>query len=126
MGWTVIGARRLLDGFAGICPGKWMGHRVIVVSEEAAEFLLQICYGSEVAPAHDLPHDDSKHSLNLVQPRTVLGQIHEPDVMGRITQKSASCRLRFENVRFAFFFRAADPARNAAPPIPPVPQTSGC
>jgi hypothetical protein len=93
MGWTVAGAGHFVQGLAGVCPVKWMGHRSVVILQELAELLFQISYGCEVAPSHDFPHDDSKHRLNLVQPRAVLGQVHEPDVMLLVAQKSATRRL---------------------------------
>ena len=93
MGWAIVGAGHFVEGLAGICPLKRMGHRGVVIVEELAELLLQIGHGGEVAPPHDLPHDDPKHRLNLVQPRTVLGQVHEPNGVVRIAQKSATRRL---------------------------------
>ena len=93
MGWAVVGAGRFVQGLAGICPVKWMGHRAVVIVQELAELLLQVGHGCEVAAPYDLPHDDSERRLNLVQPRAVLGQVDEPDGMGRIAQESATRRL---------------------------------
>ena len=93
MWWAIIAAGRFVEGLAGVCPVKWMGHRSVVILQELAELLLQVSYGCEVAPSHDFPHDDSKHRLNLVQPRAVLGQVHEPDVVVQFAQKFAARRL---------------------------------
>ena len=93
MGWAIVGAGRFVEGLAGICPVKWMGHCDVVIVQEVAEFLLQIGHAGEVASPHDLSHDDPKHRLNLVQPRAVFGQIHEPNGMGWIAQKSTTRRL---------------------------------
>ncbi len=93
VGWAIIGAGRFVERLAGICPVKGTGHRGVVIVEEVAEFLLQIDHGGEVAAPHDLPHDDAKHRLNLVQPRTVLRQVHEPDGVVRIAQEIAARRL---------------------------------
>ena len=93
MGWAILGAGRFLQRLAGVCPVKGMGHRAVVIVQELAEFLLQVGYGCEVAPPHDFPQDDSKHRLNLIQPRAVLGQVNEPDGMGRIAQEIATRRL---------------------------------
>ena len=68
MGWAVLGAGRFVQGLAGVSPLKWMTHRSVVIVQEVAEFLFQIGYGGEVAPPHDLPHDDTKYRLNLIQP----------------------------------------------------------
>lgn len=68
MWWAIVGAGRFVERFSGICPLKWMGHRGVVIVQEVAKFQLQIGHGREVAPPYDLPHDDSKRRLNLVQP----------------------------------------------------------
>ncbi len=93
VGRAVVGAGRLAERLARIGPVKGMGHRGVVIVEELAELLLQIGHGGEVAPPHDLPHDYPKRRLHLVQPRTVLRQVDEPDAMGRIAQEFAACRL---------------------------------
>jgi hypothetical protein len=93
MGWAVVGAGPFVQGLAGVCPVKWMGHRSVVIVQELAELLFQVSYRCEIAPSHDFPHDDSKHRLNLVQPRAVLGQVNQPDAMGRIAQEFAASRL---------------------------------
>ncbi len=81
MGWAVVDAGRLVKRLARVRPLERVGHRAVVVVEEAAEFLFQVVEGGEVPPTNHLPHDDSEHRLHLVQPGTVLGQIHEADAM---------------------------------------------
>lgn len=69
-----------------------MSHCGVVVVQELTEFMLQIGDGGEISPPHGLSHDDPEHRLNLVQPGTVFGQVHEPDVMSRIAQERTTRR----------------------------------
>ena len=117
---------RLAQWFAGVGPVERMGHREIVIIQELPKLLFQVSDGWKTASSDDLPHDDAKQGLDLVQPRAVFGQEHEADAMRYVGQELATCRLTFQDAFLPLFFPTADSARIALPPIPPVPRTNEC
>ena len=117
---------RLAQGFARVSPVERMGHGEVVVIQELPKLLLQVSDRRKAPSSNGLPHDDAEHGLDLVQPGAVLGQEHEADAMRFVGQELATCRLRFQYPFLPLFFPAADPARIALPPIPPVPPTNEC
>jgi hypothetical protein len=61
-----------------------MSEHQIEVSQERFQLGFQVCHRGEVAAADDLPHDDAEYDFDLIQPGTVLGEIHEADAMFRV------------------------------------------
>ena len=124
MRWAVRDAARFVQRLVGVHPLKGMGHRLIIVRQEALQLLFQIGHRGEIPSSNHLSHDDPKHRFDLVQPGTVFGQEHEANAMFGIRQERTSTRLVVQHARLPLFSPAADAARNAGRSIPPVPPTS--
>src|SRR4051812_33135608 len=76
---------------------------LVEVRDETRQLVLQVGRRGEAATSNDFAHDHAKHALNLVQPRRVLGQVHEANAMVPVRQKRLLRRLRLQNARSAFF-----------------------
>lgn len=107
MWWAVIATWESLLGLSIICPVERVSHGLVVVSNEPAQLVNQIINGFEVASANNFSHHDAEKRLDLIEPRTMFGKIHEPNPMRRIGQKRATRRLIFQNTVLAFFFPMA-------------------
>lgn len=81
VGRAIVVVRRLSQWFACVGPVERMGHRKIVVIQESPKLVFQVSNGRKAASAHHFSHDDAKQGLDLVQPRTVLGQEHKADAV---------------------------------------------
>lgn len=95
MRWAVLGSFGSLQRFASIGPIEGMGHRLVIVIQKLAKLVLEDFHRGEVSPSDDFPHDDPEHRFNLIQPRTVFGQVHEANAMRAIRQEFATARLIF-------------------------------
>ena len=81
---TELGGTLAADRLSGVGPSEWTGHRFVKVVQEALQFVFQIRHRREVAATHDLSHHNAEDHLDLVQPRTVLGKVHEPNPVAGI------------------------------------------
>lgn len=106
-------------GFSGVGPFEWMRQSSVEVREECEQFILKVGHGDEVPASHDLSHHNSEDHLDLVQPRTVLGKVYEPNAMAGIGQELATSGLGLEHSVATFFFPTADSAHTVPPPIRP-------
>jgi len=79
--WAVLGAFWSLERLASVGPVEGMGHCLVIVNQELAKLLLEIVHREEVSSSDHFPHDDSEHRFNLIQPGTVLGQVHETNAV---------------------------------------------
>ena len=90
---TELGGTLAADRLSGVGPSEWTGHRFVKVVQEALQFVFQIRHRREVAATHDLSHHNAEDHLDLVQPRTVLGKVHEPNPVAGIRQEFAPAGL---------------------------------
>jgi hypothetical protein len=61
----------LVQGFAGVGPVEGMGEYQVEVGQEGFQFCFQVFPRGEVAAADDLPHHDTEHDFDLIQPGTM-------------------------------------------------------
>ena len=61
-----------------------MGHCIVVVFDELFELGFQIGHRSEVPLSDQLAVNDSKEDFDLIQPRTMFGQVNKSNSMGWI------------------------------------------
>ena len=87
MGWAERGWPGLVQGLARVRPVERMSEHQVEVGQERFQFFFQVHHGGKVAAADDLPHDNAEHDFDLIQPRTVLGEIHEADAMRPVGQE---------------------------------------
>ena len=114
-----------LHGLSGVCPSERVGHCGIVIADEFPQLRLQICYRCEVAAAQELPVDNPKDDLDLVEPRTMLRQVDEADPVLEIRQELPTRRHRFEDAAVVFF-PARRVGRSVRRPTSPDFPTCGC
>ena len=121
---TELGRTLAADRFSGVGPSERTGHRFVEVVQEALQFDFQVRHRREVAATDDLSHHNAEDHLDLVQPRTVLGKIHEPDPVAGIRQEFTPAGLALQHSRFAFFFPEPVPAHKSSRPTPPTRLTN--
>src|ERR671933_1477017 len=68
-------------------PAERLREHLIKVLDKANQLVTQVGHRSERTTADHLPHDHTEHHLDLIQPRTVLRQIHEPDAVAQLRQE---------------------------------------
>ena len=95
MRWAVVGSFGWLQGFAGVSPVEGMGHGRVVVIQESAQLIFEVLEGGEVSASDDFSHDDAEDRLDLVEPGTVLGEVHKADAMRALREKRATTGLVF-------------------------------
>ena len=71
----------LLCRFSGVGPCEGVSHRRVVIGDERSEFRFEVGDRGEVSSAHHLAVNDTEDDFNLIEPRTVFGQIDEPNSM---------------------------------------------
>src|SRR4051812_40503684 len=72
---------------ARVRPPEWLGEYPIEIRHEVPQLRAQVRYRGERATPDHLPHDHTEDHLDLVQPRTVLRKVHEPNPMTRLRQE---------------------------------------
>lgn len=97
----------LLQGFAGVGPVKGVGNRGIIVLDKLSDFRLQFGHRGEVAPTQAFAMQDTEEDFDLVEPRTVFGQIDEADAVARVREELTPAAHRFQDALGAFFQRSA-------------------
>src|SRR5271167_4675693 len=78
-------------------PAEGMGKYSIEIGDKIQQFITQIVHRGERTPANHFPHDYPEDHLDLVQPRTVLRRVHEPDAVTRLRQEHLAARHRFQH-----------------------------
>ncbi len=68
----------------------------IEVFDKIQQLITQVIHRGERTTADHFPHDHSEDRLDLVQPRTVLRRVHEPDAVTRLRQELLAARHRFQ------------------------------
>ena len=98
----------------GVRPLERFGEHPIEVSDEVQQFITQIFHRCERTTPDHLPHDHPEDRFDLVQPRTVLGRIHEPNPVALLRQERLPARHRFQHPTHSLLpQRLLDPARLA-------------
>src|SRR5262249_21877306 len=87
------GRVRLEERPGRIHPVDGLGHRAVEVVDEAQDPLLQVFQRAEAGPPQQFPDQDAEPDLYLVQPRAVLGRVHEPDPVAGVAQELCPARL---------------------------------
>ncbi len=64
-----------------VCPIEWLGHRLVVVGHEFSELRFEIGHGCEISTAYQFSVDDTEDHLDLIEPRTMLGEVDKADAM---------------------------------------------
>src|SRR3974390_2946835 len=78
-------------------PAEGMGKDSIEIGDKIHQFITQIFHRGERTPANHFPHDPPEAPLDLVQPRTVLRRVHEPDAVTLLRQERLAARHRFQH-----------------------------
>src|SRR5260370_12806759 len=76
-----------LEGASGVRPLEWLGEHLVEVIDKRQQFRAEIVHRRETATTDGLAHDHPKHDLDLIEPRTVLGGVHEPEAMALLQQE---------------------------------------
>ena len=93
-------------------PLERFGEHPIEVNDEVQQFITQILHRCERTTPDHLPHDHPEDRFDLVQPRTVLGRIHEPNPVALLRQERLPARHRFQHPTHSLLpQRLLDPAR---------------
>jgi len=71
----------LLEWFAVVGPIERVSHCGVVISNELPDPRLQIGNRFEASTTQTFALNDAKDDLDLIEPRTVLGQVDEADAM---------------------------------------------
>src|SRR6202158_1454542 len=79
----------------GVRPIELLGEHPIEVVDEVQQLTPQVGYRSERPAPDHLPHDHSEDRLDLVEPRTMLGRVHDPNPMARVRQERLPARRAF-------------------------------
>src|SRR6266498_579702 len=84
-----------------IGPAKGLGHAIEVL-DKSQDLRPQIILGCEVAALDHPPHQDAEPDFDLIEPRRMLGYIHELNTVRRVTQKGRPTGHRLQHAAFAF------------------------
>ena len=71
-------------GAAGVGPVHGLSDGFVEVGDEPLELLNQVLLRREVAVAHHSAVDDAEENFDLVESRTVFGQIDESDAVAGV------------------------------------------
>src|SRR4249920_3006155 len=82
-------------------PAEGMGEYSIEIGDKIQQFITQIFHRCERTPANHFPHDHPEDHFDLVQPRTVLRCVHEPDAVTRLRQERLAARHRFQHPTYS-------------------------
>ena len=110
---------------AGVGSVEGMGHRSVVVVDEVSELIVEFWHRGEAAAAQAFAMDDAEDDFNLIEPRTVFREVHEPNAMARIGEKFAAAGLRLQDACH-FFFPARRPSRTSERSTPRDWPTGAC
>src|SRR5271165_1415253 len=77
-------------------PLERLGEHMIEILDEFQQLATQIFHRWERTTPDHLPHDHPEDHLDLVQPRAVLRQIHEPNPVARLRQERLPARHRLQ------------------------------
>src|SRR5271166_1383175 len=76
-----------LEWASGIGPLEWLGEYLVEVVDKRQQFRAEIVHRRETAATDDLAHYHPKHDLDLIEPRTVFGRVHDADAMAQFRQE---------------------------------------
>src|SRR5215471_8515368 len=102
-----------LEGASRVRPLEWLGENLVEVIEKRQQFRAEILNRRETAAADDLAHNHPKHDLDLIEPRTVLGRVHEPDAMALLHQELLPTLHRLQHAALPLL---AQVVRDTTPP----------
>ena len=81
------GSTSLIDGIActttSLGPVHWASDGLLQVRYESVEFLDQIVLGCELTVADDIAVDDAEDDVDLIEPRTVFGKVHQSNALSQ-------------------------------------------
>ena len=100
-----MGAAFLLEGFAGVGPVERMGHGRVVVGDELTNLGLEFEHRGEACATQAFSVEDAEEDLDLVEPRTMFGQVDEADAVVDVREKFSPRLHRFEDAANVFFPR---------------------
>src|SRR6266540_4089257 len=83
-----------------IGPAKGLGHAIEVL-DKSQDLRPQIILGCEVAALDHPTHQDAEPDFDLIEPRRMLGYIHELNTVRRVTQKGRPTGHRLQHAAFA-------------------------
>src|SRR3954451_7051450 len=72
-----------LEGPSRVRPLEWLWEHLVEVLDERQQFRAEFIHRRETAATDDLAHNHPEHDLDLIEPRTVLGRVHEADAAWR-------------------------------------------
>src|SRR2546421_7719967 len=78
-------------------PAERLGEYTIEVRDKVQQLRAQVFHRAERPPTDHLPHDHSEDRLDLIQPRTVLRCVHEPDPVTLLRQELLTARHRLQH-----------------------------
>jgi len=64
---------------SGICPLEGFGHRIVKVTDESQDPILEFLGGCEAASLEELSSQDREPDLDLIHPGSVFRGVHELD-----------------------------------------------
>lgn len=105
-----------LRWFSVVSPGERMSHRFVVIGHERSELRFEVGHRDEVSSPHHLAVNDAEDDFNLIEPRTVSGQIDEPNSVRDVRQELLAGGHGFQDAA-NFFFPDRRRGRIGRPPI---------
>ena len=91
-----------LEWASGISPLEWLGEHLVEVIDKRQQFRAEILHRRETATTDDLSHNHPKHDFDLIEPRTVLGRVHEPDAIALLRQELLPALHRLQHASRSF------------------------
>src|SRR6266480_4380687 len=87
--WTQVAHLNIssLEGASRVRPFEWLGEHLVEVVDKRQQLHAEIVHRRETASSDDLPHDDRKRDLDLIEPGPVFGRVHEADAMALLRQE---------------------------------------
>src|SRR3974377_2041406 len=79
----------------GVRPVELLCEHPIEILDEVQQLASQVGHRAERPTSDHLPHNHPEDRFDLVQPRTVLGRVHEPNPVAPLRQERLSARHRF-------------------------------
>src|SRR5208337_4758980 len=110
----------------GVRPLERLGEHPIEVSDEVQQFITQIFHRCERTTPDHLPHDHPEDRFDLVQPRTVLGRIHEPNPLALLPTRTPAGSPPISAPHTLPSSPTAARSRTPGPPSAPTSPSNGC
>src|SRR5512135_3832639 len=81
-------------------PAEWMGKYSMEIFDKIRQFITQVFHRGERTTANHFPPDHPEDHLDLVQPRTVLRRVHEPDAVTGLRPERLAARHRSQHTTY--------------------------